>query len=127
MSELHPWVCLKCYNQWDSSKGSESKPQCSNNNCKSRLVVLLPDLKQHIESVKQAQEKLPPPAGEPVNLPLPNGNLIKLLQSGQSILQTTNPRAAEGVDLLGAIIQIADEWGGEEPVEDAIDRLHDRS
>jgi len=75
--------------------------------------------------VQKAQKKLPPPFGELGDPPVLDDNLQQLLSSSQGILQESNPHAAQGINLFDSILRISSEWNGEEPVENAIDRLHE--
>lgn len=127
--EVEEWVCLACYNRWTPRSEPDGKAQCSNADCRSRFTFPLPLVKQHVEKVQSLIDEQLPPVGEVGKFPTPLETLPDLISTGREMIESADrPRAEQGLNLLEAIKEILDEWRGEEyePVEDAIDRLHEQ-
>lgn len=127
--ETDEWVCLECYNRWQPRSKPDDKAQCSNADCRGRFTFPLPLVKRHVRDVRSLIDEQIPPIGKAGKLPTPFSTLPSIIESGRKMVEEANrPRAAQGLNLLDAIKDIISEWKGEEsePIEDAIDRLHER-
>lgn len=123
------WVCLDCYNRWEPRSEPDTKAQCSNAACRSRFTFPLPLVERHISEVQSLIDEQPPPVGKLQTLPTPLETLPALISSGREMFKRTDrPRAQKGLKLLEAIREILTEWRGSdrEPIEHAIDRLHEQ-